>query len=363
MLPNFLGLFGKKDLGSYVGVDVGASSIKLIELELTEGKPRLLNAAFSPSPASAIKNNAVVRAENVGAVLKSLIDANGVSAKNVVVAVPGPSVFTKKITVTAPSIKDLENNIQYEAANYIPHSVDAVSVDFQVLSQAENGSMEALLVAVKEDIVTSFTESIEHASLNPAVVDVDYFALANTFELCYPEERENTVALINIGARYSSVLIVENGSLLFSGDVPVGGRLFTDALCEALELKAAEAEAAKCGELPEGINQAVYDETISKTMDHVTSELQRQLGFFWNAASTENPIKKIFFSGGGAELKGLREKLSDKTKVDCVPLDPFKGINCGSEFEQDYLNELRPLVAVCVGLATRTMGDKVHAGE
>src|SRR5690606_11466268 len=113
------------------------------------------------------------------------------------VAIPGPAVFTKKITIAYCEPKELENNIRFEAGNYIPHSVEAVHLDYQVLKVNGTSTMDVLLVAVKNEIVRSYISALEQAGLEPSIADVDYFALENMFVLNYPEEQEKTVALIN----------------------------------------------------------------------------------------------------------------------------------------------------------------------
>ena len=180
-------------------------------------------------------------------------------------------------------------------------------------------------------------------------------------EFNYPEERGRTVALVNIGARYSSINIIHDAESLFTGDIGVGGRLYTDALCETLQLEPQQAEAVKFGGIPPEIDANMVHELLDRTTDHLASELQRQLGFFWNAAATDHGIEQIYLSGGGAQTSCLVEELSAKTGVPCAPLNCFKRVEISSTFDQEYLNELAPSMAVSVGLALRRPGDKKHA--
>lgn len=343
-----------------ISLDIGTSSIKLLELDLSGGQPTLLAAASSPSPAGALSNNAVARPEEIAKVIQSMIEANEITATKVVTAVPGPSAFSKKVTLTKMDAKDLEENISFEAGNYIPHNINQVFLDYQVVNYPEGNSMDVLLVAVKNDVVNSYLESIEKSGLEPAILDVDYFALENMFEINYPEEREKTVALVNIGARYTAINIMASGMAVFSGDVGVGGRLYTDALCETLGMQPGEAEQTKMGVFSENFDENLITETLDRTTEHVSSELNRQLGFFWNAAATENPIDTIYLSGGGALVTGLLEELSAKTGIACKLVEPFRNINGLDGFDADYLEELSPSMAVSIGLASRRLGDKQH---
>ena len=357
----FSSIFGKKEAQPLVSVDIGSSTIKLMELDLHGEKPKLISAGFAPTPAGAIQNNIITRPDAVGNTIRSIIEANGITATHSVTCVPGPCVFTKKITMGRSSLKDLASTISFEASNYIPHNIHAVHLDYQVLNQGGNSTMDVLLVAVKNEIIESFIDAIVQSGLEPTVVDVDYFALENMFTMNYPEEQQKTVALINVGARYSTVNIIQDGSSIFTGDVAVGGRLYTDALCETLNLKPTDAEQAKMGTVPQGVDAHLLHETIERTTEHVASELQRQIGFFWNAAATERSIDTIYLSGGGAQIHGLVEELSAKTGMNCTLLNVIRGLETSSEFDPDYLNEIAPLMGVSIGLATRRLGDKMHA--
>lgn len=361
MLCNLLAqLFGSGTAENLVSVDIGSSNIKIMEIDLSGELASLRNAALAPAPAGAIKNNVIVRPDEVASVIRGLIEANGIQTKHVVTALPGPAVFTKKITMNRMSEKELRQNIQFEAGNYVPHKLNAVHLDYQVMSSTDS-SMDVLLVAVKNEIIESFLQTIELAGMVLEIADVDSFALENMFELDYPEEQQATTALVNIGSRYTSINILSGGESLFTGDVSVGGRLYTDALCETLDLKPPDAEQAKMGNVPEGMDANVIAETIDRTTEHVTAELHRQLGFFWTAAATEKPLEKVFVCGGGAQLPGLLEELSAKTGIPVEPVDTFRKLNCDKGFDAEYLREIGPAMGVSVGLALRRDGDKHHA--
>jgi type IV pilus assembly protein PilM len=202
---------------------------------------------------------------------------------------------------------------------------------------------------------------IRQAGLEPMVLDVDYFAIENMLELNYGEAQDKTVAVVNVGSRFTSVNIVQNGESLFTGDVGVGGRLYTDALCETLELKPKDAEQAKMGFVPEGVDANLVQETLDRTTEHVASELHRQIGFFWNAAATDRAIEHIYICGGGSQVAGLVDELSSKTGTKCEAANAFRNIECPESFDSEYLTEIAPSMAISVGLARRRMGDKAHA--
>ena len=361
LLKGLTSFLNRKNDEPFIAVDIGSSSIKILSFELSGGKPKLLGAAIAPTPAGAVSNNAVTKVEQVAQTIRGLIDANEMKGKRAIFAVPGPSAFTKKITIGKASLKDLTSNISFEASNYIPHSIDAVHLDFQVLKPQGKGTLEVLLVAVKNEIVRSFTNTIEQAGLEPVIADVDYFAVENMFELNYPEERKRTIAIVNIGSRFSSVSILSGGESLFTGDVGVGGRLYTDTLCETLGMQPAQAEQAKAGIAIDGFDAGLIHETRDRTTEHLASELHRQIGFFWNAAATDKSIEAIYLCGGASQVPGLVEELSSKTGLTCSLMKTFRNIDWSDQFDEEFIGEIGLSMGVGVGLAVRQLGDKQHA--
>ncbi|MCB0323733.1 MAG: type IV pilus assembly protein PilM [Bdellovibrionales bacterium] len=363
MSSDFLtSLFKRPDTTPFVSVDIGTSAIKLMTLDTTKERPVLLNVGLTATPAQAISNNSVTRPEQIAASIRAVLEANDIQEKRATIAIPGPAAFTKKITIAYCEPRELETNIRFEAGNYIPHSVDAVHLDYQVLKTNGTATMEVLLVAVKNEIIRSYIAAVEQAGLEPSIADVDYFALENMFEMNYPEEKDKTVALINIGARYSSVSIIQHGESLFSGDVGVGGRLYTDALVETMGMKPVEAERVKSGHTVDGVDANLVHETLDRTTEHIASELHRQLGFFWNAAATDKGIESIFVSGGAARAPGLLDELSARTGMICHLIEPFRSLDRSQNLDEALLDELKLSMGVSVGLATRRFGDKTYAG-
>lgn len=354
---------GTLEQETLVAIDIGSSKIKAMVLDVSGEKPKLVSAGMTPTPANAFKNNQVTNAAQLGAAIRSLLDSNDITLEKAVFSIPGPNVFTKRITTAVTSPKDFDSTIRYEAGNYIPHNVNDVFLDFQLLRTLGNNTAEVLLVAVKNDVVEGFLNVIQEAGLTPGIADVDFFALENMFELNYPEARSQTVALVDIGARFSSVTILQNGYSLFAGDVSVGGRLFTDALVETLGMEPAEADDAKMGGTVEGYDESLVIETLDRTTEHIASELHRQLGFFWNASGADKAIEAIYLSGGAARANGLRDSLASLTGIDCQLVDPFRNVDWSGSFDQEYIDEIKTSMGVSVGLAGRRFADKQNNFE
>src|SRR5882724_13472941 len=183
----FLSSLGGHD--GYVALDIGSSSIKMVEAAVDKSGYRILNLGILPLPVNAIQNNMVVDSKPVVETIRKLIETSGVRSKQVISAVPGRAVIMKKVQMPKQEPAELEANIEFEAQNVIPENLENVNLDHQVVQEAEDGNkMEVLLVAVKKEIVNSYAEAIEEAGLTPILMDVDYFALENMYEANYAAE-------------------------------------------------------------------------------------------------------------------------------------------------------------------------------
>ena len=342
---------------SLIAVDVGSSYIKLIELDITGSTPKLVNIGIAPLSGEVFSNNMISDIDYVSDQVTTLLENNGVEDRRVITAMPGPSVFTKKIKMANMDQEELANNIQFEASNFIPHSIDDVQLDYHLIGDTSGKQLDILVVAVKNEIIDSFIEALALAGLEAAVVDVDYFALQNVFETNYPELKDETVALINMGSRYSSINICRGGESLFTGDISIGGSLFTEAIQTEMGVSEEDAEQLKT-DGAEGEDQGTVKDIIDRNIEYAASEFNRQLSFFWNASGAEDGIDRIMLTGGGSLIEGLREELSEKTGLECESLDPFKAIECDEDFDSAYLKEISPLMSVSVGLGIRQPGDK-----
>src|SRR5256712_9279685 len=178
---------------------------------------------------------------------RKLILKTTVKAIKVITAVPGCEVIMKKVQMLRQDDAELEANVEFEANNVIPENLENVNLDYQVLNIVDGGNqMEVLLVAVKKELVNSYTDVIQEAGLDPVVMDVDYVALENMYEANYSEEADGgVVGLIQMGGRYTSITLWQNGLSTFTGDLPMGGEEFTDSLRRELNIPAAAAETFK----------------------------------------------------------------------------------------------------------------------
>lgn len=343
---------------SYVCVDIGSNSIKIIEARPAGKSVEVLKWGALPAPASAIQSNMVAEPDRVGEVVRSLIESRGIESKRAITAVPGPAVMIKRVTLPGQSQAELANTIVYEAGNFIPEDLENVNLDYQVIDQNdETKQMEVLLVAAKKDIVATYGDALRAAGLVPAVVDVDYFALDNMYELNYDPQPGQVVALVNIGARYSSINILKGGRSTFTGDVPVGGRDITEALTRDLGISVEEAERLKGGEQLESVDPEQVSMALGPATDALIEEIHYALSFFWTAATDER-IDALFLSGGSASVPELCQRLAERAEAPVQIADPFARVSFAAGLDVAKLRVRGPEFAIAMGLAVRRPGDK-----
>lgn len=343
---------------SYLSLDIGSSSVKMLEVRGGPDALKIVNAGIAQLPANAIQGNVVQDTESVARTIRQLVTSQKVRASEVIAAIPGPAVIIKRATFPIQNPGELEETILFEAGNFIPESLENVNLDYQILDSAqETNEVDVLLVAVRKDVINSYVSAISGAGLLPVVVDIDYFALENMFELNYAPEPEEIVALINIGARYSSINIMKGGRSAFTGDVPVGGRQFTETLAQTLGVSYEEAEDLKIFGDEEETKRKEAEHIISVAADQLLDEVQRALSFFWTG-SAEEQIHAAYLSGGSAHLPGLMDAMSERLQIPVMFSDPFRALSIGRQADEQFLREHASALAVSVGLATRRPGDK-----
>src|SRR3954468_11831351 len=237
-------LFGKKK--SVAGLDVGSSSIKMVELEGKGDNLNLVNLGFENLPSDTIIDGQIMELNTVSDVIRNLCVNHGVNADNVVTGVSGHSVIIKNIVLPRMSHEELEESIDWHAEEHIPFDLADVSLDYQVTAETSEAT-HVLIAACKRERIDNMRQAIQLSGRQPIVIDVDTFALQNCYEANYHPMESDVVTLLNIGASTMNVNIVKGSRSLFTRDITVGGSQFTDVIQRNLGLSYSQAEAMKRG--------------------------------------------------------------------------------------------------------------------
>jgi type IV pilus assembly protein PilM len=273
----------------------------------------------------------------------------------VATGVSGSSVIVKNIIVPQMTREELEGSIDWHAEEHIPFEISDVSLDYQVVGSGAD-SLHVLMAACKRDFVANLKQAIQLAGKQPAVIDVDAFALQNCYEVNYQPPANLVVALLNVGASTMNINILRGVRSVFTRDVSVGGNQYTSLLQKELGLTYEQAEAVKRGGAPPAhVKDGDIDGALESVSDILALEISKTFDFYRATAEDGGgSVQKILISGGGSKLKGLTEFLSNRFEMPVERLDPFRQIKVDARrFDPDYMREVVPEMAVAVGLALR----------
>jgi type IV pilus assembly protein PilM len=344
---------------SMVGLDIGSSTVKAVELTSKgrHGEYELTRLGIAKLPAEAIVQGAFLNSGAIAEAIREAVDNGKIKSKHVAAAVCGHSVIVKKVSLPMMTRDELEEQIRWEAEQYIPFDVNEVNLDFQIMeSSGAEGQMDVLLVAAKKDLIDDYVQVINEAGLIPATIDVAAFAVENTFEANYDVRPDEVVALVNIGAQVVNINIVSEGVPAFTRDITTAGNQYTEEIQKALSISFEEAERIKLGEAGPDGDQAVVPAEVEEAMQTVTDtvigEISRSLDFF-AATTADSRIERVILSGGGAKVAGFEAAFRERTGLTVETLNPLARVVPHPKLDAEMLEEVAPLLGVGIGLAMR----------
>src|SRR6266571_5170530 len=349
-------MFGGGKQKALVGLDIGSSSIKAVELKSTKQGYELVSFGLEALSQDTVVDGAIMDAPLVAGAISNIFETQKVKTKNVATAVSGHSVIVKRVTLPMMSEEELYDRIQSEASQHIPFDIADVNLDHQLLESVD-AQLDVLLVAVKKDKILNHTNVLAQSGKNSTVVDIDAFALQNSYEVNYDPDPGQTIALLNIGASVMNINIVRGGIPLFTRDVSVGGNQYTDALQKELDLSFEDAERLKKGDTLPSVTDDQRQQILRSVSDILTLEIQKTFDFFRATASGEN-IQRIVAAGGTARVPGLVDLLREEFAMPVEELNPFRRVLINpSRHSDDQIRELAPRLAIAVGLALRSFDE------
>jgi type IV pilus assembly protein PilM len=349
-----VGLFGKSKLA--VGLDIGASSIKLVRLQKKGGGYALRALGIKDLPFDAVSSEEIKDRDTVIFDIQSLVDQTDPKIKDVVIAISGHGVITDKFVMDKKSGAEAEQAILFEAEQRSPFDVEDVMMDYHVIKvDEEAGKMEILLVAARNEFLKNYLDLIMDAGLRPVIVDTDAFAILNAYEINYEIDPARVTALINIGFDTTNMIFLKDGLYHSTRDVSNGTRLIYEAVGQEFRLNQEMTSRALRGEMDGSIDQDMFKATVATSFEELMAGVEVAISYFKSSSGSDD-LDWVVLSGGGALVPYLPELLQNKLGIPVEIFNPLRNIEYDPDlFTEHQPEKVAPLLTVPIGLAVRRL--------
>lgn len=368
-LPQGMGLFGPKKQ-SYLGVDLGAGGIKLVELQNEKGRARLFTYGFTERAPEALPANLVDSPKETADILKKIVQKAKTSTSRTVAGLPIASVFSSVITVPRGSEREVREAIQWQAKKLIPVPLEEMVLDPKIITgpgekaksaaapakgetkKDEQKTVQVLLTGASKSMVGKYTAVFKQAGLELVSLETEAFALIRAL---IGKDRSTTM-IVDIGSIRTNIIIVENGIPYVTRSLDMGGVTLTKAMAKALSMDLKNAEQMKCD--IKSVSTLYPGEGLPKIFETsiapMLTELQYSMNLYIGQGDqrTGKTIEKIILTGGSSALPALAGFFSKQLNVKVYVGDPWARVVYSDEL-RPVLEEIGPRFAVSVGLAMR----------
>lgn len=350
-----LGL-GKKH-HALLGVDFSAAAIKVLELGRSGSGYKVEAFAVEPLPDGAVVDKEIRDAGAIGAALQRAVKRSGTRLKHCAMAVPSSTIITRTLRFSNKlSDAELEGQVSVEADQYIPYSLEDVSIDYQVLgtNTANPDLVDVLVVASRKEHVESRIAIAKGAGLTAQLVDVEAYAIEHATSLLLDQlpdrEQKPIVAVVDVGAQVTGVYVMsQEQGVIYTREQDFGGRLLTEEIMRRYDMDMSQAGNAKIhGELPPDYPVSVLEPFKQNMMDQV----HRLLQYFY-VTRPQDTIDHIFLGGGCAVIPGIDEMLEDATGTPVSMANPFRGMSVARRVNKQRFENDSPATLTACGLAMR----------
>ncbi len=337
-----------------VGIDIGSHAIKVCQLKRSSGGFSVVALGSAALPEGAVEDGILNEPEIVSSTIMALLKNLKIKNKKIGFSISGYSVIVKKVSLAAMDDTELEEHIMAEAEQYIPFDIEDVYLDFINLKTTPAGSdrNDIMLVAAKREIVDDYLEMFEGMGLTPVIVDVDGFALENSYKNNNPGKA--SVALVDIGSSKMNINILSRGVSVVARDIIVGSQQLTDQIQNQFDIEPEEAEEIKLGYTPFKGDKADIEEIFSSTCTQWVLEIKKAIDLY-QAKNPANPLTSLILSGGGSKVTGLTDFLAQETEMNVEIFNPFNSMKFNKKkIDENYLGHIGPEMAIAAGIALRT---------
>ncbi|WP_022882701.1 type IV pilus assembly protein PilM [Gryllotalpicola ginsengisoli] len=339
-----------------VGVDIGSDALRAVELtDNGKGRPVLHRYHELELPEGAVARGEVSEPHTVATALKQLWARAGFKSKKVVLGVGNQRVLARDLTVPKAPLKRIRETLPYQVQDLLPVPVGDALLDFYPVSEGEGEGgpvVHGLLIAAVKEAVLDNVKAAQSAGLAPENVDLIPFALVRA--LVSRTEPTGPVAVVDLGASATTVVIAVDGVPKFVRIIPSGSSDLTSALAQRLEIPADEAERVK-RRLGLAAQVATVEEhravqVIYDVGNEILASLRNTVNYFTNV-HPDSPVRSIVVTGGGAALPGFLKGLADVTRLPVSFGDPLTNVSVAKSVDAQQLSDARSTLSVAVGLA------------
>ena len=343
-----------------IGIDIGFSAIKIVELKkIKDEKYELVRYAFEPLPEAAIIEDEIQNQEQVVEAIKTAYDSQKFSTPLVALGLWGANTVARRLQLAGGSAEEIEDQVIWEAEQYIPFDIEDSAISFHIVGENEGGGVDVIVAAARKELIDTFRDLVENAGLKVKIVDLVQIALLNVFELvaadALAENERSSWVILDIGAQQTEFIIYKNGMISFSKQINVGGLMITEEIQRQMGVNYKEAEDLKItgdqdGNLPEEII-----EIIDSVVETFFGELKKTLDFYVSSTSDE-AFSGCYITGGSAQIPGLLEGLEALLGFPVKVLNPMDAIIYDeSDFEESEIRDFSYRSAAAIGLGMRSL--------
>lgn len=339
-----------------VGVDIGASSVKVCELSGSKGKYKLAKFSMIKLSEAAIIEDQFEKPEEIVDALKQALKQAGIKNFSACLGLYGPNTIGKRLQMPAGTPQEIEDQVMWESEQYIPFGADVSSIGHQILGENEGGGVDVYMTAAREDLIERFQGIAKDAGLKVKIIDLNMIALNNIFEHSMKDkidQMEQAALVIDIGAQTVKMIVYKNKAPIYNREINFGGHLITEEIQRQMGVSFEEAEDLKingdeAGNLPEEIVAI-----INASLQNFFSEVKKSLNFFLST-STEDKIEVCFITGGSSLLPGVKEGIEKILDVSVEYLNPMRKIDFDEKaFSQQMKSILISQGSIAIGLSMR----------
>lgn len=355
--------FIKQNLNpSYLGVDIGTSSIKIVEVGQGENNPKLLNYALLENKGSLLRSNAVFQSSELKIfdkemieILRQMIEKMKPTTNQAIASIPVFSSFITILNFPEMSDRELKQAIVFQAKQYVPMPLSEVALDWQKIAEYEDDqglkTETILLIAIPQDLIKKYQKIFNEVGLSLLALEIEPLSLTRSIIW---KDKTPTI-LVDIGNLTTSISFVEDGILKFVGQTDFAGSSLTKSISTTLNINPLRAEEIKC---QRGVLVGGADFELARSMffilDLIINEIKKLEFNFASNLKKNIKFERLILSGGGANLLGIENYFSHQLNIPVIKAEPLNYIEYNLEIKP-LIKELNPLLSVALGLAIREL--------